>query len=173
MNKSIAFSIAAILLSITTPASAAVKAQADGWGFQTVDANSLMGRMLGSNTKALLVKAVAKPDEVGPTIRILEIKADTSKLKGDVEAWRTAILVGMQSKPAILNERILTNGGQTRYYIEYQTDSHTESMLQTALVGTVINGKLYLMLFENRQSIFQRDIADVRKVFETTRLTVE
>jgi hypothetical protein len=173
LTKTIAFSLALLLFSVASPAHAALKAQAQGWGYQTVDAGSLMSYMLGQDTKAMLVKIPSSPEQQTPAIRIMDVKGDASKLAGDIEAWRGVILNKLVSKPAIINERILTIHGQQRYYIEFQTDTGTESMLQTSVMAFVMNGKIYKLLYENRQAIYRTEIVDVRKAFEAVKLSVE
>lgn len=172
MLRATAFSLAILLISLSTSAHAALKAQADGWEFGNIPPDSFMARILGPQTKSVMVKIVA-PDQEGPNIRIIDVLGDASKLNSNVESWRQVILVNLQSKPAILNERVVTINGQQRYFVEFQTDSGSESMLQTAVMAFVMNGKIYKMLYENRQAIYRFEIVDVRKVFETVKLTVE
>lgn len=174
MKKSFAITSALFIFAISTAVQAAtLKAQVGGWGYEQVDQGSFMAYMLGRDTKAVLVKVPANGETKTPAIRVMDVQGDASKLNNDVQSWRSVVFVDMVNKPVILNEKILTIGGQQRYFVEFQTDTHTESMLQTTVMAFVMNGKIYKLLYENRQAIYRLDIADVRKAFETVKLTVE
>ena len=73
----------------------------------------------------------------------------------------------------IMNERFITVKGQTRYIIEFQTDSGTESMLQTAVMGVVVNGELQKFLYEYPQIVYRTEIAEIRALYSSVDLKTE
>lgn len=170
MKRAIFTSLPFLLIATLIPAYAAVHAKVEGWKFHNITPGSAASAFTGGAI-ASFTKDVPNPEKGTATVDIYALdSADIAKLNERKETWRAALLTRLKSQPAILNESVITVGGKKRYMIEYQTDTGGPGMLQSAVMGVVIDGKLYKFVYEQNQIIYRNEISDVRRLYESVNL---
>jgi hypothetical protein len=163
-----------ILLVLTAgflPLNAANQGLSDGWLYENVQPETFLHFFTGGAT-AVMSKKVSNPEKGAPSVRIYETKADVNKLTQAKETWRSA-LVNAKGKILIMNEKLINVRGQTRYVIEFQSDTGTEAMMNTAIMGMVVDGKLYKFLYEYPQIVYRNEIGDIRVLYSNVDLKTE
>jgi len=171
MKNLIKRSLLVLLATSLFPVQAAIHGVHEGWIFESVKPDTFLHFFTGG-ASAVMSKRVTNPERGAPSVRIYTIQTDVSKLNDSKEVWRAA-LIQTKKKMLIMNERFITVKGQTRYIIEYQTDSGTESMLQSAVMGVVVNGELQKFLYEYPQIVYRTEIAEIRTLYSSVDLKTE
>lgn len=96
--------------------------------------------------------------------------APAQKLGDDVEAWhRIVFSTPGQNKPVPINEGVIKIGDDYRYIIHFQLDNG--SMLNTAAMATIVNGKLVVFVIAQHRNLFAPMLKSVINLFKTVKIS--
>lgn len=158
------------LALLGTPAFAALPLDVKnlkGWTLQEIPSDDI-AKQLTSGAAATLVR----PVDGGMTVNInVHIEAENEVLKKageNLKAWRKAIFAteGMPPKISIQKEAVVKKDGGIRYLVEYQSNTGSETMLNSVLMITVFKGKTYLFIYEGERSIYLKNAPEVKKALK-------
>lgn len=164
-----------ILAGASAQAALTVK-NAEGWLFEEVKEGSAIQKFT-SGAQAVMVKDEKATAEAtgSATVLIRRIKSvDERDLQDKAKAWRTALFGDKSKKFVFLKpDRATKHDGQWRYTAEFQYNTGAETMLQASALGLVVNGNLYLIIYEQHPNVYKKDISAVQDLLRKLNLEIK
>lgn len=150
------------LLSLNAFADSVPVFKAEGWQFIELRKGGTLSEFTGG-PDALL----GHPNEGrgGTVVKIKALHDIGQDLGKSPEAWRKALLGQYERGFTCIRETVFEVNGSLRYFGECDSDTRTSSMLRSAILGVVVNGRLYRFSFEDHPPMYQRDIKAVRDLY--------
>lgn len=142
-----------------------------GWDFKQIADGDPASRILGG-AGAVLIQTGSE-SEVPVNIAIYDLTEKAAVKAGEVRPleWRKAVFAGLPKAPSVIHEAVIKKEGSIRYLVEYQSDTGTETMLNSILMVTLLNGKVYGFSYENARPIYQKHIAEIRKALRELKVS--
>jgi hypothetical protein len=172
-----------ILLQTAAPVSFAAPAKkaelkitnVGNWELKTLEDGSLAKQFLGDAD--FVVERKRKPKDIkdlGAQAKVFKRGAVNVKdLSDNTANWRKQVFGEYLSETKALVDRTMKNGNEIRYFAEYQVDEQTETMLNASLVAIVVDGQLYVMVYEQYSDYFSKNITSVRDMFKNVKLSLK
>lgn len=172
MKKSI---LSIILATISFNASAELKASnVDGWELSYVKEDKLLQYAVPGAEYVLTKKKKEGVEDEGMAITIRKIdKLVDTALSNDKKAWMNAMYTSeRQRKTRTSAERqaVLKVDGQWRFISEQDYNTGLETPLSEAVMGMMIDEDLYLVQYQNRGGVFQRNKKEAIQILKKVRL---
>ncbi len=162
--------IAAFVISAPALASTPLKFSGmKGWRVSAVEKDPVLKAVFGDSEYVILVSD--KNAEEMPSIRVRNLGDGAGLTKSQAKSWASIIFANQSQKPILTSEHIFKKRGQFNYMAEFQTDVGTEDMLRSIVLGTIVDGKLYILIYEQHRETYQKNLASVKKLFQDVVLT--
>lgn len=168
----------AIALAIPASAAKATKAtlhvsNVNGWELKMLEDGSLAKQFLGG-ADAALVRQTTDPKDLGAQAKVFHRGQVSAKdLEDNIKQWREQVFGKYMPQAKALVDRTLRSGNEIRYYAEYQVDEKSETMLHASLVALIVEGELYVIVYEQYPDYYSKNIASVREAFKNLKLTLK
>ena len=142
-----------------------------GWRVSAIEADPVLKAHFGDSEYVILVSD--KNAEELPAVRVRNLGDGSGLNKAAAKSWSSAIFAGSSQKTILTSERVFKKQGQFNYIAEFQTAVGTEEMLRSIVLGTVVDGKLYTLVYDQHREIYHKNLASVKKLFHDVILTTE
>lgn len=159
------------LFSLLTLATLVVNAHAvkientGAWTFEKFENGGLESRVF--EAEGALTRPTKDTDLPKPVIYLRTLDAAEFAGSANKAEWRGHILNSPSNRQIVLSENIFKKNGRFHYMAEYQTDTGTENMLHSALLATVIDGRIQVLVFDARRAVYMKQKGAILDLFKS------
>ncbi|NJL24422.1 MAG: hypothetical protein HC902_04135 [Calothrix sp. SM1_5_4] len=166
-----ALAILLMLLASASVARAELKVTlTKGWSFQKSPLQDPQSDITGQAEAVLTYQGTNTSIRPNILIHKLERKADDFQ-NDSIEAWKKLLFTDKAGAIDFTSTRLEQKGGQNRFIAEYKSDNGTDAKLHSAILATVINGHVYVMIYDQKPDIFLQNIPVVRRLYRDISLS--
>lgn len=148
----------------------------DGWVLNYVKDDNMIQYVIPGAEYALTKtkKEGEEADGMAITIRKIE-KLTEEKLTNNKKAWLSAMYSPDRLKKTTTRDErqaVLKVDGQWRFVSEQEYNTGVETPLSEAVMGTMIGGDLYLVQYQHRGGVFQRNKKEALQLLKKIKIEV-
>ncbi len=167
-------SIILLAALITAPALASTPLKFSGikgWRVSVVEKDPVLKAVFSDSEYVILV--TDKNAEEMPSIRVRNLGDGAGLDQAAPKSWASIIFANQISKPILTSERVFKKQGQYNYMAEFQTDTGAEDLLRSIVLGTIVDGKLYILIYEQHRETYIKNLAAIKRLFQGVQVTAE
>jgi len=140
----------------------------DGWHAVQVEKDPVLSVIFSGSDYVLLVDN--KEAEAKPVIRVRKL-GKANQLKTDnASAWEKIIFGSNTGTKLVYDKKVFKKKGHYQFTAKAQYDTGTPNMLYAVVMGTIVDGEILLMQFEQSRDEFYRDLGAVTKIFHNVEM---
>lgn len=104
---------------------------------------------------------VQQKEGFSPTVVMFRVPH--TQLPKTKDEWRTLLTEGTGLKPT--QEKLVEKNGEVRYFAQFDRQLVPEATTRTAVLGLIVDGEVYNLVYQTYLPIYQESAADIRKLF--------